>query len=725
MHGARAAGTRCYAVRRRTVLIAVASSIVPAASLRFGHFELHPQERRLLADGQEAALGARAFDVLLALAQRPGRLVSKRDLMDLVWPDVVVEENNLAAQVSALRKVVGADCIATIPGRGYRFVAPVIAAALAAASDGEPQAASPSAALRTQLPAGLPAMIGRGDDLAGLGALVDAHRVVTLVGAGGIGKSLLAQHLLQARRGAYAHGVCWVELAEIGDPAMLPAAIAAALGVQGGPGAPLAQLLAALAPLEMLLALDNAEHLLDGVAQLVRALHERTARLRIVVTSQAPLRLAAERVFRVGPLGVPDEALPAARAHDYGAVALFVERVVALDRRFVLDDANAPAIIALCRALDGLPLAIELAAARVPLLGVAPLAAALHERLGLLSASRNREAPARQQTLRAALEWSHGLLTPREQRVFRRLGVVAGSAALDVLRQLLVDAEVDAWALLDALDALVDRSLVAVLDGDTPAAAPRYRLLESPRAYALERLDAAGERAELQRRHALAVAALLDAAYADYFSGSIGIAAWLQRLAPDLDNARDAFAWAGAVGETTLQLRIGTVLLRALPPSQQAELLVLADACEAALAAASAQVPATLRKRTWLEMSFVWADTQKLRSHAAAEQSLRLAESCASEEAAFTRYLALAANRERGGADRGHCRGAGAPARDRGARGRALASATPDLGHDRRAGGGAHGGRRCRGAAPEPAPGRPRSRARRRRRGLARQPHRP
>ena len=305
-----------------------------------------------------------------------------------------------------------------------------------------------------------------------------------------------------------------------------------------------------------------------------------------------------------------------------------------------------PAVIALCRELDGLPLAIELAAARVPLLGVAPLAAALHERLGLLSASRNREAPARQQTLRAALEWSHGLLAPREQRVFRRLGVVAGSAALDCCASCWSTRRLDAWALLDALDALVDRSLVAVLDhetaGETPAAAPRYRLLESPRAYALERLDAAGERTELQRRHALAVAALLDAAYADYFSGGIGIADWLQRLAPDLDNARDAFAWAGAAGETVLQLRIGTVLLRALPPSQQAELMVLADACEAALTAAPAQVPATLRKRTWLELSFVWADTQKLRSHAAAEQSLRLAESCASEEAAFTRYLALA-----------------------------------------------------------------------------------
>ena len=619
-------------------------STAPApASLRFGRFEMQPYERRLFADGQEVALGARAFDVLLALAQRPGRLVGKRDLMDLVWPDVVVEENNLAAQVSALRKVVGNDCIATIPGRGYRFVATI------AARDTQPdvaQAAAPPEALRTRLPAELPAMIGRDADLAALGELVDTHRLVTLVGAGGIGKSLLAQHLLHARRDKYAQGVCWVGFAEISDVAMLPAAIAAALGLQGGPGAPLAQLLTALAPLELLLALDNAEHLLDGVAQLAAELHGRAPCVRLVVTSQAPLKLAAERVFRVGPLGVPEQALPAAQAHRFGAVALFVERVAALDRRFVLDDANAAPVIALCRELDGLPLAIELAAARVPLLGLAPLAAALHERLGLLSASRNRDAPARQQTLRAALEWSHGLLASREQRVFRRLGVIAGSAALDVLRQLLVDAELDAWALLDALDTLIDRSLVAVQDvetaGETPAVAPRYRLLESPRAYALERLDAAGERTELQRRHALTVAALFDAAYDDYFSGGIGVGEWLQRLSPDLDNARDAFAWADSAGETTLQLRIGTVLLRALPPSQQAELLVLADACEAALVRDPARVPAILRKRTWLELSFVWADTQKARSHAAAEQSLRLADSCSSADAAFTRYLALA-----------------------------------------------------------------------------------
>ena len=621
-------------------------STAPAsASLRFGRFELQPHERRLLADGQEAALGARAFDVLLALAQRPGRLVSKRDLMDLVWPDVVVEENNLAAQVSALRKVVGNECIATIPGRGYRFVAPV--AAQPAAIDVATLPATPSpAALRTRLPADLPAMIGRDEDLAALGTLVDGHRLVTLVGAGGIGKSLLAQHLLQMRRDAYAQGVCWVSLAEIDDAALLPAAIATGLVLQGGPGAPLPQLLTALAPLEVLLALDNAEHLVDGVAQLAAVLLGRAPRVRLVVTSQAPLKLAAERVFRVGPLGVPDQALPAAQAHRYGAVALFVERVAALDRRFVLDDANAAPVIALCRELDGLPLAIELAAARVPLLGVAPLAAALHERLGLLSANRNRDAPARQQTLRAALEWSHGLLAAREQRVFRRLGVIAGSASLEVLRQLLVDAELDAWALLDALDTLVERSLVAVLDaeraGEAAATAPRYRLLESPSAYALERLDAAGERAELQRRHALALATLLDAAYDEYFHGGIGVAEWLQRLTPDLDNARDAFAWAAAAGETELQLRIGTVLMRALPPSQQAELLVLADACEAALIAAPGRVPAVLRKRTWLELSFVWADTQKLRSHAAAERSLALAESCASADAAFTRYLALA-----------------------------------------------------------------------------------
>ena len=623
-----------------------------AAALRFGRFELQIHERRLLVGGEPAALGARAFDLLLALAERPGRLVGKRALIDLVWPGLVVQDNNLAAQMSALRKVVGGDVIATIPGRGYRFVARAEAApptndsALTAAPQ-RPGAATAAPAMTppTHLPAELPVLLGRGGELDALNALIDSHRLVTLVGPGGMGKSLLAQHLLQARRNAYPQGVCWVELVSLHDAAALPGAIAAALGVHGGPGEPMSQLICALAPLTMLLALDNAEHLLADVARLCHALHAACPAVRIVVTSQAPLKVAVERVLRIEPLAVPDAALPAAQAMQFGAVALFTERVQAIDARFELSDANAPAVVALCRALEGLPLAIELAAARAPLLGVPRLLASMGERLQLLTANRNRAAPARQRTLRAALEWSHSFLQPHEARVFRRLSVMAGSASLALIQQVLTaDAgELDAWAVLDALDALVDRSLVALLAQEGSAdGAPRYRLLESAHVYARERLDEAGERQTLQRRHALSMSAMCDDAYGDYFSGRIGVDEWLLQWAPDLDNARDALAWARAAGDAHTELTIAATLLRALPPSLHAERMTLADACEARLAVGD--VPESLRQRVCIELSCAWADTQKLRARDAAQRALGLARRLAPSDRAdqrFTLYHAL------------------------------------------------------------------------------------
>ena len=613
----------------------------PPEPLRFGRFELQPSERRLLADGESVALGARAFDVLLTLAERPGRLVSKQALMDLVWPGLVVQENNLAAQVSALRKVVGEAVIATIPGRGYRFVARAEPVAPAHGSAPSSPARPPS--LRTNLPVELPALLGRAYELDTLGAQVDGHRLVSVVGAGGMGKSLLTQHLLHARRDTYPQGVCWVELASVTEPAALPGAIATALGVEAGHGEPLAALVGAVTPLSLLLALDNAEHLLDAVAGLAAALVDAAPGLRVVVTSQAPLRLAAERVFRLGPLAVPGEALPATKALQYGAVALFAERARAIDGRFAIGDANAAAVIEICRALDGLPLAIELAAARAPTLGVRPLLESMQDRLKLLTTSRNRTAPQRQQALRAALEWSYGLLTPREQTVFRRLGVIAGSASLGLIQQVVADdgerAELGRWAMLDALDILVDRSLVTVLSIDDDRE-PRYRLLESPRAFALERLEAAAERAAVQRRHAHAVAAMFDAAYVDYFSGRVGADAWMQQRELDFDNAREALHWARSENAIDVELRVGATLLRALPSSLHAERMALASACEARL---DPTLPEPLQAQVWIELSCAFADTHKQRARQAAEQALRLARGMnGSRGDGFALYHALA-----------------------------------------------------------------------------------
>ena len=606
-----------------------------ANPLRFGpagRFELQAHERRLLVDGAPANLGARAFDLLLVLAERPGQLLTKHDLMDQVWPGVIVEENNLAAQISALRKVLGGDLIATIPGRGYRFTARTeaapadAAAALATAlppEDSHLYAEPPT--LRTNLPERPPPLIGRGGDLAALAALVDAHRLVTLVGAGGMGKTRLAQAFLHAQRDAYRHGVCWIELASVGDPAALPGAIASALGVRPPAGEPLAGLAGAVAQLQMLIAFDNAEHLLDEVARVTHALLDKAPGLRIVVTSQVPLKLAAERVFRLEALAVPQGPLPASQAVDFGAVALFTERAQAADARFALTDANAPSVIALCAALDGLALAIELAAARVPMFGVQRLAASMQDRLQLLTTSRDRDAPARHQTLRAAVEWSHGLLNEREQTVFRRLSVFAGSASLAMIQRVVADSPPDAgldeWAVLDALSGLVDRSLVAVVGG-VDDAEPRYRLLASPRALALEQLLAAGEEAPLRRRHALALGELFDRHWHTRHSGAVRVDDWKREIELDAANATEAMAWAARAGLADCALTIGATWLHAMSRFMHADRMGLADACTAL--AAQAQAP-ELRMRAALATARAWTNPRKRRAFAAVDQALELA----------------------------------------------------------------------------------------------------
>lgn len=606
------------------------------AALRFSRFELQPRQRRLLSDGSEVALGARAFDLLLALAAQPGQLLGKHELMDIVWPGLVVEENNLAVQVANLRKVLGGETIATVPGRGYRFTAhwtplapalpPSTPAAPPAAPDGveAPAIAAPVATgFKTNLPGLLTPLIGRDDDLAALHALLDAHGLVTLAGAGGVGKTLLAQHALAERAARHGHGVCWVELASTSDAAALPATIAAAMGVRAGGTDALAALGAALAPLDLLVALDNAEHLQDEVAALAAALQAAAPRLRLLVTSQAALRIADEHVLRLGTLAVPDEGTPAADAAGFGAVALFCDRARAAGARWTLDDGNVATVITLCHALDGLALAIELAAARLPALGLQRLVAVLHERLQLLTAGRKRHAPARQQTLRATLDWSHALLPEREQAVFRRLSVVAGSAALALVQQTARCERWDEWEVLDALDQLVDRSLVVVLEMGA-AQAPRYRLLESPRAYAREQLQASGEAEPVRRRHAQAVLFLLDEQAEQRDTGAVGWEAGLALARRDADNARDAFEWARAAAEPALALGIASQLLRLLTTRSLAQVLALCDACEALLAEPNA-LAAELRTQAWSAVGWALTDARMARSLAAGQRGVAAA----------------------------------------------------------------------------------------------------
>ena len=637
------------------------ASVTPAAlpaTRRFGpggRFELRAHERLLLVDGQAAALGARAFDLLLALVDQPGSLLSKQILLDHVWPGLVVQENNLAAQISALRKLLGADQIATIAGRGYCFTGrtgatpprqglpPGLKSSAQDAIDMPPA----HAAQRTNLPARLVPLIGREADLAVLGVLVPSHRLVTLVGAGGMGKTRLAQAFLHRQLGAWKHGVCWVELAAITDPMSLPDAIAAALGVRPGSGEPLAALCAALLPLQLLMVLDNAEHQLAAVARVTQALLAAAPGLHVVVTSQAPLASAAERVFRLDALAIPPGPLPAAQALYFGAIELFTERAKGIDPHFALTDANAPAVTELCTALDGLPLAIELAAARVHLLGVQRLLASMKDRLRLLTRNPQRTAPARQQTLRATLEWSHDLLAPVEQTVFRRMGVMAGSASLKFVQCVVADgpdadrssaAPIDEWAVIDALGVLVDHCLVTVQRADD-GAEPRYRLLESSRVFALERVQAAGEAEATRAQCARALAAKFDAQWTERSLGRTGMRAWEQQIGWSADNAREAIAWATAAQQTEVMLTIAATWLQAMPWSLHRERMALADACDAMDTLA---LPAPLRLKVALVLARTWTNTRKRRGMAAAVRALDLARALdATESDRWLLYRAL------------------------------------------------------------------------------------
>ncbi len=508
-----------------------------ATEFHFGDFRLLVADRRLLCGPHELPLTARAFAVLLFLVERAGRLVGKDELLQHVWAGVVVEENNLAVQVGVLRKLLGAAAIATVAGSGYRFILPVTSAVHPTPTE-------------TNLPAVSAALLGRDEERQALAQWLRTQRLVTVVGAGGIGKSSLALAVGRDLAGHGRDGVWWVELAGLADPELLATSLAQTLGISlaernAGP----ASLAAALANREALLIIDNCEHLLEAVAELVEALLNAAPGLRVLATSQEPLRLNAEQQYRLNPLAVPrDAATPDARA--FGALALLVARVRVAAPNFGLSDDDLPIAIDLCRRLDGLPLAIELAAARIPLLGLRTVHDRLHERFRLLTAS-SRVALRRHQTLRAAMAWSHGLLDDGQRALFMRLGVFSGGFTMALAQAQCAEGPSDEWAVLDQLAMLVAKSLV-VLD---TARNQRYRLLESTRAFALEQLAAAGQTPRCLQRHAQTMLQFLKRVDDANLDGQLRTDEYAALVLPELDNLRAAYAWAdGPDGDRSIAL---------------------------------------------------------------------------------------------------------------------------------------------------------------------------
>ena len=424
-------------------------------TLKFGRFQVLPHRREFFAEGVQVPLGSRAFDVLMVLIEAGGELVTKDEILSRVWPGMVVEEHSLQFHISALRKVLGEDrgFIKTISGRGYRFVADITAGpgeqeALANQGAAVVAAAPPRCGRSlTNLPAPTSELIGREVVLSEASALLTAHRLVTLIGAGGIGKTRLGLAVARQLLPQFADGVWLAELAPLSDPGLVPVTVAAALGLELAGGAVSARTCRAGARREAAAA---------GAGQL-RACDRRRGgawprrccaparRCTSVATSREPLRAEGEWVYPVPPLAVPaEDAEDADDLLRYGAVRLFVERARAAEPHFAPDRRTAAMIAAICRRLDGIPLAIELAAARAAALGVEEARRPPRRSFPICSPAAGGRRLPRHQTLRATLDWSYELLAEPERVILRRLAIFAGAFSLEAAGAVAASAEIAA-----------------------------------------------------------------------------------------------------------------------------------------------------------------------------------------------------------------------------------------------------------------------------------------
>jgi predicted ATPase/DNA-binding winged helix-turn-helix (wHTH) protein len=518
------------------------------------------ERRELRARGVPVALGSRAFQIFAVLVKSAGQLVTKDELMARVWPGAIVEENKLQVHISAVRKALGTDrgTVKTSFGRGYRLEGNWTIRKECAPAD--PLALDPTRMplqpFLNNLPAAASGVIGRTGAVRHLQESLSSYRAITLTGPGGIGKTTLALQVARSLFRAF-NGDCWlVDLASLSDPALVPSMVAGILGLGLGGNEISRECVArAIGGKKLLLVLDNCEHVVDATARLAETVVRLCPATSIVATSREVLRIEGEHVYRVPPLDVPSpHQEESGIVLGHSAVQLFIARAEALDSDFSPQGENLRTIAAICRHLDGIPLAIEFAAARAAMLGPKLVLTRLDERFGLLTGGRRTALP-RHQTLRATLDWSYELLPEPERCLLRRLGIFAAGFTLEAANAVMSDTAQGASAILEQIANLVAKSLVTS-DGAAPTG--RWRLLETTRAYALEKLAESGETEQVARRFAEFFRDLVrPAMHASKIRSTVEDMA---RYGREIDNVRAALEWSfSSVGDVA----IGVVLTAA------------------------------------------------------------------------------------------------------------------------------------------------------------------
>jgi predicted ATPase/DNA-binding winged helix-turn-helix (wHTH) protein len=589
-----------------------------AKTFAFGPFVFTPERQTLLHYDSPVRIGNRALDLLQALVERPGDVIDKRDLIARVWPKLTVDEGNLKVNMAALRRALGegpgaARYIATVTGRGYRFVAPLKVGGLQEPSFGTVKA-------NHNLPIATTTVFGRAEAIERIRSDLGDSRLVSVVGTGGIGKTTVALAAAELLLPGFKDGVWIVDLSLLKDGTLLPNAIATVLGV----GANTADMLTAICDFlhdrQVLLILDSCEHIIDAAAACAKRLLADAPHVRILVTSREPLMLSGERLRRLPGLEMPGAAdrLNAEEALAFPAIQLFVDRATDRLESFQFGDPDVPVVANICRRLDGLALAIEFAATRIDVFALSTLLEQLDARLRFLGG--RRAGPPRHHTLTATLDWSYGLLAPREARLLCSLSVFAG--AFDIAGASAVASVTPTEATVTVAE-LVAKSLITAEVGDDVG----YRLLETTRAYCLEKLRSSSDEQIVRHRHAEHVCAMLERATSEWAAQPAS--KWAESYGRYLDDLRGALAWtAQGLSDRSLRIRLtvaGLLLWNHFSLTEECRVHV-SRAIEDLEGASLLGTPSEMHLRVWLGASSMFTHGLQPLAMDALQRALEIAE---------------------------------------------------------------------------------------------------